>query len=111
VRWWKARGVPGVIGLALGSEDFALAIGVPPSPEALDLPCRLLALSTSSAGCMALGLPVSIATIEDAAAWQKAVHLARASGLTGALCNHPRQVAAVTRASRRRRRNWRQPDG
>lgn len=47
--------VGGMIGLALGSEDFSLALSVPPDPEVLDLPCRLLALAAASRGVMALG--------------------------------------------------------
>jgi len=84
--------VPCVIGLALGTEDFSLALGVPPSYEALELPCRLLALAAARCGRMALGLPVSIGTIENRSAWEEGVHAGRSMGLTGALCIHPRQV-------------------
>lgn len=87
--------VDGVIGLALGSEDFSLALGVAPTPEALELPCRLLALTASTRGQMALGLPISIATIEDMEAWTLAVNRARAFGINGALCIHPAQIAPV----------------
>jgi citrate lyase subunit beta/citryl-CoA lyase len=87
--------VDSVIGLALGSEDFSLSLGVSPSAEALDLPCRVMALAAARRGLIALGLPISIATIDDQVAWQAAVRTARAIGLTGALCIHPRQIAAV----------------
>lgn len=85
--------VSGMTGLALGSEDFSLALGVPPARAALELPCRLLALAAAGRGLMALGLPVSIATIEDETAWAEGVRSGRAIGLTGALCIHPRQIA------------------
>jgi len=88
----------GVIGLALGSEDFSFALGVPPTSESLELPCRLLALSAARRGLMALGAPVSISTINDQAAWLLAVRKARAIGLTGVLCIHPRQIAPVNEA-------------
>ncbi len=87
--------VPGVIGLALGTEDFSLALGVPPTPAVLELPCRELALAAARYGRMALGLPVSIGTIDDEAAWRAAVAQARAIGITGALCIHPRQVGVA----------------
>ncbi|MBA15834.1 MAG: CoA ester lyase [Sphingomonas sp.] len=87
--------VPGVIGLALGTEDFSLALGVPPTPAALELPCRELALAAARYGRMALGLPVSIATIDDEAAWRAAAVKARAIGMTGALCIHPRQLGVA----------------
>ena len=84
-----------VVGLALGSEDFSLSLGVAPTPEALDLPCRLLALAAAQRGLMALGLPVSIATIKDVDAWAAAIFKARSIGITGALCIHPAQVGPV----------------
>lgn len=103
--------VPAVTGLAIGSEGFSLALRVPPSPQALDLPCRMLALAAAPCGLMAIGLPVSIATIADTDAWRAAIEHGRAIGITGALCVHPAQVAlanagfapsadAVTRARR-----------
>jgi citrate lyase subunit beta/citryl-CoA lyase len=84
--------IPGVIGLAFGTEDFSLGLGVPPAPAALELPCRLIALAAASQGIMALGLPVSIATIADADAWREGVQAARAIGMTGAICIHPGQI-------------------
>jgi len=89
---------PGVIGLALGSEDFSLALGVSPSTDALRLPCQHLALAAARNGVMALGLPVSIATINDLKAWNDGLCLARAIGITGALCIHPRQIAPANMA-------------
>jgi len=82
----------GVIGVALGSEDFSLALGVPPSPTSLELPCRMMALAAAQFGVMALGLPVSIATIEDSEAWARGIDSARGMGISGALCIHPRQI-------------------
>lgn len=87
--------VDGVIGLALGSEDFSLSLAVPPTPECLDLPCRQIALAAAEYGRMALGLPVSITTIRDEPGWRSAAEMARAVGMTGALCIHPRQVEIV----------------
>lgn len=87
--------IPQLIGRALGSEDFSLSVGVPPSPELLDLPCRQIALAAAPRGLMALGLPISIAMISDRDAWAAAVARARAIGMTGALCIHPRQVEPI----------------
>ncbi|MCR5879856.1 CoA ester lyase [Phenylobacterium sp. J367] len=56
--------VPGVVGLALGVEDFTLALGVEPGPEALDLPCRMLALTAAARGLASIGAPASIATFD-----------------------------------------------
>ena len=46
---------PRIVGLALGSEDFALSLGVPPSPAVLALPVQQIALAAAAAGVMALG--------------------------------------------------------
>jgi citrate lyase subunit beta/citryl-CoA lyase len=89
-----------IVGLAFGSEDFSLALGVPPSPESLDLPCRLLALAAARRGVMALGVPVSIGTIKDRDAWRLGVERARLIGLNGALCIHPDQVGPANEGFR-----------
>ncbi|MFV3126143.1 HpcH/HpaI aldolase/citrate lyase family protein [Niveispirillum sp. KHB5.9] len=89
-----------VAGLALGSEDFSLELGAPPTPRSLDLPCRLIALAAASRRLMALGLPLSLAEYRDLAAYGAAADDARAVGMTGALCIHPDQVAVINRAWR-----------
>ncbi len=81
-----------VIGLALGGEDFALSLGVAPTPAALDLPCRQLALAAASRGVMALAAPISIGAFKDEEAYRVALQAARAIGATGTLCIHPKQV-------------------
>jgi citrate lyase subunit beta/citryl-CoA lyase len=72
-----------------------MALGVPPTPELLDLPCRMLSLVAARRGLMALGAPVSIGIIDDQVAWHDAARKARRLGLTGALCSHPSQIAPV----------------
>jgi citrate lyase subunit beta/citryl-CoA lyase len=90
--------VESIIGLAFGSEDFSLSLGVSPSPESLDLPCRLLALAAAERGLMALGVPVSIGTIKDRDVWHRGLTHARACGLNGALCIHPDQIGPANEA-------------
>jgi citrate lyase subunit beta / citryl-CoA lyase len=87
--------VEGVSGLALGSEDLCLEMGVAPGADVLDLPCKLIALAAAPRRQMALGLPVSIAEFRDLEAYGRAVSQARRIGMTGALCIHPAQVAAL----------------
>lgn len=82
-----------VSGLALGPEDFAATIGVAPSPELLDFPCRRIALAAASAGISAFATPVSIGAFQDDIATRAAASAAKAYGVGGALCIHPRQVA------------------
>lgn len=87
--------VGSLIGLALGSEDFSVALGVAPTPESLALPCRQIALAAAASSLMALGMPLSIAEFRDAEALRSAVASAKAVGLTGALCIHPAQVSIL----------------
>jgi citrate lyase beta subunit len=58
----------------------------------------MLGLAAARRGLMALAAPVSISTIDDKAAWQLGVRKARTIGLTGVLCIHPCQIAAVNEA-------------
>lgn len=85
--------VEGVSALALGGEDLCAELGVPPSQEALDLPCKLIALAAASRGLAALGAPASIGDFRELDGYREAVGRARAIGMSGTLCIHPAQVA------------------
>jgi citrate lyase subunit beta/citryl-CoA lyase len=87
-----------LIGFALGSEDFSLALGTQPTPDCLTLPCQMLALAASAAGVMAIGLPDTLTQFGDLSAYERVVTKARAVGMTGVFCIHPTQVACVNRA-------------
>jgi citrate lyase subunit beta/citryl-CoA lyase len=88
---------PRVTALALGGEDLAASLRVPPSPHALTLPCQMIALAAAAVACEAFGLPGSLADFRALAAFEDAAIVARAIGLTGSLCIHPAQVAIVNR--------------
>ncbi|MFJ9179340.1 HpcH/HpaI aldolase/citrate lyase family protein [Streptomyces sp. NPDC102360] len=90
--------VPRVCALALGSEDFASALGVAPTPFLLSEPCRWIALAASAAGIASFALPLSLAVLDQPEALEGAARQARELGLTGSLCVHPTQVAAVNAA-------------
>jgi citrate lyase subunit beta/citryl-CoA lyase len=81
-----------VIALALGPEDFCLSLEVAPTPEALEIPCRQLALAAATRGLQCLAMPISIAEIKDMVGFAAAADRAAAFGCTGALCVHPYQV-------------------
>ncbi len=91
---------PRIVGLALGTEDLALNMGVPPSAALLDLPARLIALAARASGIMALAVPISIAEYSDVTAYQEACKLGSSLGVTGAICIHPIQVAVANDAFR-----------
>ncbi|MFJ2556357.1 MULTISPECIES: HpcH/HpaI aldolase/citrate lyase family protein [unclassified Streptomyces] len=86
---------PRVCALAFGSEDFSLALGVAPTPAVLTEPCRWIALAASAAGIASFALPLSLALLDRPDALADAARQARELGVTGALCVHPKQVAAV----------------
>lgn len=89
---------PRLLGIALGSEDFARALGTAPSRHALTLPCQWLALAAAAAGIRAFGLPDSLANFQDLDRYGATAHTAQAMGLHGALCIHPAQVAVINAA-------------
>ncbi|WP_414900283.1 HpcH/HpaI aldolase/citrate lyase family protein [Sphingomonas flavalba] len=90
--------VPQVIGIALGTEDFSFDVGVAPTPELLDWPCRRMAMAAAAAGISAYAIPYSIAAFRDHAATVAAAARARSYGAHGALCIHPAQVDLVNEA-------------
>lgn len=89
---------PRLAGLALGTEDFSLSLGVPPTPACLTLPCQMLALAAAAHGVMALAMPASIAGFRDLVVYRQGATTARAIGATGALCIHPTQVPVLNEA-------------
>lgn len=84
---------PWVIGLALGTEDFSLAIGVEPTTAVLDLPARQLVLAAARRNLMALAVPFSIARFREEENYRAIASDAAAYGVNGAICIHPKQVA------------------
>lgn len=91
-------GLPRVVGLALGSEDYALTLRAEPAPPALIPPCHAIAQQAAERGLMAIGLTDSLTNFHDLDRHAAACAQAHALGMTGALCIHPAQVDAVNRA-------------
>jgi citrate lyase subunit beta / citryl-CoA lyase len=88
---------PRVVGLALGSEDFSLALGASPSPRSLTLPAQIVCLAAAAAGVMAFAIPFSIAAYGDEMGWVDAAETAKSIGATGGLCVHPTQVKILNK--------------
>ncbi len=90
-----------VVALALGSEDFSLAMNVMNAPSAaLDLPCKMIALAARAYEIAGFGLPISVGAFGDLAAYRRAAEAARTFGLSGALCIHPAQVEIINQVFR-----------
>lgn len=90
-----ARADGRVVALGFGSEDFAAALGVPPTPRSLTVPAQLVVVAALAAGVAPLGLPGSVAEIRDTAAFAEVAQLARDLGFTGSPCIHPAQVPVL----------------
>lgn len=90
---------PRVCALALGSEDLAAAMQAPPTAELLAPALQALVVAARTrAGVRVYGMPHSIADTAGDGAWRRSAERARAMGVDGALCVHPRQLEAVHEA-------------
>ena len=87
-----ARASPRIVGLNLGSEDFALDCGMAPTPETLQAAKQQVVIAASAAGILPLGVIGSMADFGDAAAFRAMVRRSRQFGFVGASCIHPAQV-------------------
>jgi citrate lyase subunit beta/citryl-CoA lyase len=87
----------GICALAFGSEDFAAALGVAPSPAALAMPAQWVVLAAAAQGLPAFGLPGSLADFADLEGLAHVGEHAASLGFSGALCIHPAQVAVLNR--------------
>jgi citrate lyase subunit beta/citryl-CoA lyase len=90
-----ARASPRLVSLAFGSEDFATALGVAPTPQALAMPAQAVVIAAVSAGLHPMGLAGSIGGYADLAQFGELARISRALGMQGAACIHPAQLAAV----------------
>lgn len=88
---------PRLIGLSLGSEDFALSLGRPPTPMSLRLAAQTVAYAAAARGIMGIGMASGISDYSDLNAFETEAMQSYAMGLTGAMCIHPNQVAVLNR--------------
>lgn len=86
---------PRLIGISLGSEDFALSLGRPPAPLSLALAAQTISYAASARGLMGLAMATGIANFTDLEAFAAEARRSHAMGLTGAMCIHPNQVAVL----------------
>ena len=92
-----AEAAPSVAGLGFGVEDYATAMGAPPTPDLL-LPAAFLVIQAArAAGRAPLALPDTIADHRDLQRFEAAAGRARALGATGGFAIHPGQVAVLNR--------------
>jgi citrate lyase subunit beta/citryl-CoA lyase len=90
--------LPAVIGLMVGGEDLATALGAQPTPEVLRLPKLLTHYAARAEGKLSFGLLRSVADYGDLAALRAAAEEARLHGFDGASCVHPSAVPILNAA-------------
>ena len=84
-----------IVALTLGGEDFALAMGMLPTAEALFMPKQQLAIAARAAGILPLGFIGTVADYKDLDAFRATVRRSRRLGFRGASVIHPGQVAIL----------------
>lgn len=89
---------PRLIGLSLGAEDLALALGAQPTPDVLRLPKLLVHYAAKAHGLFSFGLLRSIADYSDHQGIVAAAREAREHGFDGATCVHPAVVPLLNTA-------------
>jgi citrate lyase subunit beta/citryl-CoA lyase len=83
---------PRLIGLSLGGEDLAHALGAQPTPDVLRLPKLLVHYAAKARGLMSFGLLRSVADYSDHEGIASAAREAHEHGFDGATCVHPAVV-------------------
>jgi citrate lyase subunit beta/citryl-CoA lyase len=90
-----ANSSPRLLGMTIGSEDFAASAGMEPIPEALFVPNQQVLMACRRANILPLGFPASIADYSDMQNFKATIVLARKLGFVGAFCVHPSQVSVI----------------
>jgi citrate lyase subunit beta / citryl-CoA lyase len=90
-----ASSTPRLLGMTLGSEDFAASAGMEPFPEALLAPNQSVVFACRRANILPFGFPASIADYSDIEKFRGHIRLARRLGLVGGFCIHPAQIAVM----------------
>lgn len=83
---------PRIVALTLGSEDFALEVGMVPEAEGLFMPKQSIVIAARAAGVLPLGFVGTVADYKDLEAFRATARRSRRLGFTGASVIHPSQI-------------------
>jgi citrate lyase subunit beta / citryl-CoA lyase len=86
---------PRIVALTLGSEDFALSVGMVPEAEGLFYPKQQVVIAARAAGVLPLGFIGTVADYKDLDAFRATARRSRRIGFTGASVIHPSQIAIL----------------
>lgn len=92
-----AKASPRIVGLNLGTEDFALDCEMDPTPETMQVAKQHVVFAARAAQILPLGLVGSLADFGDLPAFEEMVRRSRRFGFSGASCIHPAQVSILNR--------------
>jgi len=87
-----ARADRRLVGLNVGSEDFALSAGILPEAEGLLMPKQLCVFAARAAGILPLGFIGTVAEFHDLDGFRATIRRSRRLGFTGASVIHPSQI-------------------
>jgi citrate lyase subunit beta/citryl-CoA lyase len=90
-----AKAHPRIVGLSLGSEDFAADVGMQSEPEGLFYPKQQAIFAARAAGILPMGFVGSIADFRDQEAFRAIVRRSRRLGFMCASAVHPLQVQVL----------------
>jgi citrate lyase subunit beta/citryl-CoA lyase len=90
-----AKCSPRIVGLSLGSEDFAAEVGMQSDPEGLFYPKQQTIFAAKAAGVLPMGFVGSIADFRDQEAFRAIVRRSRRLGFMCASAVHPLQVQVL----------------
>lgn len=92
-----ARATPRTLGLSLGGEDYATAVGGEPNGETLLMPKQQILQAARAHGLMPMGTIGTVADYSDLDAYLKVVRLSASYGFVGASAIHPAQVPVLNK--------------
>ncbi|HET6308575.1 MAG TPA: CoA ester lyase [Rhodopila sp.] len=90
-----AKAHPRLVGISLGSEDFAADVGMQAEPDSLLYPKQHTIFAARSAGILPMGFIGSIADFRDQDAFRQIVRRSRRFGFLCASAVHPLQVTVL----------------
>jgi citrate lyase subunit beta / citryl-CoA lyase len=93
-----AKSTKRLAGMALGSEDLALEVGMRPTEETLLMAKQQMIFAAATAGLLPLGFIASASSYGDVEAFRRMVRRSREFGFAGAGCIHPSQIPIVNEA-------------
>lgn len=86
---------PRVVGMTVGAEDLAVALGAKPVFDTLYMPNAQAVVAARNAGIQPIGYVGSVADFADEAAFARKIAQASDMGFTGGFCIHPKQVGIL----------------